>query len=60
MIGLDKRGYKEVVYAYQGLEHDFKSVPNYLQRKGWVIKITQPKLHLLTHFMKDCLIYPFG
>ena len=45
MIGLDKRGYKEVVYAYQGLEHDFKSVPNYLQRKGWVIKITQSKLH---------------
>ena len=43
-----------MVNAYQGLGHHFKSVPNYLQRKGQVIKITQPKLYLLTHLLRQC------
>ena len=48
-----------MVNAYQGLGHHFKSVPNYLQRKGQVIKITQPKLYLLTHLLRQCLVSIF-
>ena len=44
-----------MVNAYKGLGHHTESVPNYLQRKGQVIKITQPKLFLLTHLVIQCL-----